>query len=281
MIHTGTVSAYDMARIRGNTNSRVSTFYTFTGTVDLLVPGTRPTPLFGVKGASATRCLSLPGDRFGYTMRELMLYTDAKSGSIIDRWENPFTNEILPVVHIANDPVQGTFFPSTPAKWCDGTLVIDISVYPDAPNPLYGDERFAAYGGLKERYASEEGFLITVPYFRPHNICELSGMVMSWQRRVTWLPWMKMGFAERVDDKLSRATIFYKAIARPCAYGDIDPEVRARLEQQIPHFQEAPQWQENRPPFWGQNSWEYFRDNFGAYCAGELAPYPKANLVEG
>jgi hypothetical protein len=273
MIINGSVSARDMARIRGSVDPTKSTFYSFTGTVSLLLPGMAPTPLLGVKGASATRCVPLAGERWGYTMRELMLYTDVKTGGILDRWENPYTKELLPVVHIANDPVQGTFFPDTPVKWCDQTLVFDLSVYPDAPNPLYGEDRFASYGGLKERYSSEEGFLIVVPDFVPESDAPPDGMVMHWQRRVTWLPWMKMGEVEREDSLLSQAVLFYKAVALPCEYSEVDPEVRARLERQVPHFMHAPSWLENRPPFWGQNSWSYFKDNFESYLAGELAPY--------
>jgi hypothetical protein len=273
MIPTGAISARDMARIRGSANPEVSTFYTFAGSVDLLLPGVAPTKLFGIKGASATRCVPLSGERYGYTTREAMFYTDATSGLIVDRWNNPFTDETLPVVHIANDPVQGTFFPGMAVRWCDGTLVIDLSIYPDSPNPLFGDERFAAYGGLKERYRSEEGFVIIVPEFECDSDESVLGVVMHWQRRVTWLPWMKMGFAELLNEQWAQATIFYKAIARPCEFGEIDSEVLHRLEQQVPQFLHAPMWQDNRPPFWGQNSWNYFKDNFESYCSGELAPF--------
>lgn len=41
------------------------------------------------------------------TGRELTYYLDPTTGEKLDRWDNPWTEEKdLPVVHIANDPVQ-------------------------------------------------------------------------------------------------------------------------------------------------------------------------------
>jgi hypothetical protein len=38
--------------------------------------------------------------------RELSYYLDPKTSEKLTHWTNPFTNEIVNVVHVANDPVS-------------------------------------------------------------------------------------------------------------------------------------------------------------------------------
>jgi hypothetical protein len=187
------VAARDMARIRASIDSEKSIYYTFQGSVEYRLPGLRLEKLFIIKGMSATRCVSLPSGCYGYTTKEVMLYCDPVSGEILDTWQNPWSGEVVPVVHIANDPVQGTFFPSTPAMWSDTNLIINITALPDAVNPLFGDDRFDSYGGERPRYRSEENFTIVCPNFVIDSNEPVTDLVMIWRRRVTWLPWMKMG----------------------------------------------------------------------------------------
>ncbi len=279
MLVEAVVTPRDMARIRGSLDPAKSVYYTFQGGVEYHLPGSRPVRLFTIKGMSATRCLMLEHGCYGYTMREVVLYCDPVSGDILDTWENPWSGENVPVVHIANDPVQGTFFPATPGMWSDSNLTITITAFPDAVNPLFGDDRFAPYGGDRPRYRSEENFNIVCPNFIAGSDESVTDMVMFWKRRVTWLPWMKMGLVERGNSKLAQAELHYTAIAKPAEYQECLVEVRERVEQQLPHFLEAPQWLTAKPPFWGKNSWEYFRDNFDRYLAKELFPVSKVDLV--
>lgn len=273
------VAPRDMARIRASLDPMRSIYYTFQGSVEYHLPEVRPERLFTIKGMSATRCVRLDNGCYGYTMREIMLYCDPSSGKILDAWQNPWSGENVPVVHIANDPVQGTFFPSTPAMWSDRNLTISISAFPDAINPLFGDDRFAPYGGSRPRYRSEENFHIVCPNFVMDSVEPVTDMVMFWRRRVTWLPWMKMGLLERESPELEQGELFYSAVAKPAEYQECLLEVRERVEQQLPDFLEAPQWLVGKPPFWGKNSWEYFRDNFDRYLAGDLFPVSRVDLV--
>jgi len=111
------VTSRELARIRASLYPERSVYYSFQGGLEYHLPGLRPIRLFTIKGMSATRCVRLKGECYGYTMREVMLYCDPLSGQILDSWQNPWSGEIVPVVHIANDPVQGTFFPFTPSMW--------------------------------------------------------------------------------------------------------------------------------------------------------------------
>jgi hypothetical protein len=51
-------------------------------------------------------------------LREIGLYTDLKSGEILEEWRNPYLDETVKVVPIANDPFNHTitnFYPSPPS----------------------------------------------------------------------------------------------------------------------------------------------------------------------
>ena len=40
--------------------------------------------------------------------KEVIFYTDPRSGQMIDQWTNPYTEEVVDVVHVANDPFNYT-----------------------------------------------------------------------------------------------------------------------------------------------------------------------------
>jgi hypothetical protein len=77
---------------------------------------------------------------------------------------------------------------------------------------------------------------------------------------------------------LRQGELFYSAVAKPAEYDECLVEVRERVEQQLPDFIEAPQWLPGKPPFWGKNSWEYFRDNFHHYLARAIFPVSTVGL---
>ncbi|GIT35496.1 MAG: hypothetical protein Ct9H300mP4_18150 [Gammaproteobacteria bacterium] len=54
--------------------------------------------------------------------KEVIFYTDSRTGQMIDEWTNPWTDEKVKVVHVANDPFNYTiseWFDTSPGK---GTL---------------------------------------------------------------------------------------------------------------------------------------------------------------
>jgi Protein of unknown function (DUF1838). len=40
--------------------------------------------------------------------KEVIFYTDSRTGQMIDEWTNPWTDEEVKVVHVANDPFNYT-----------------------------------------------------------------------------------------------------------------------------------------------------------------------------
>ncbi len=78
------------------------------GSAYAFIPGERPQKLFGVDGYNIRRRVETPEkDGFFLSTKEIVFYTDAKTGEIISEWTNPWTKEKLEVFHIQNDPVNG------------------------------------------------------------------------------------------------------------------------------------------------------------------------------
>ncbi len=109
---TGPGNALAMARLVGSLDPKASKFGWYTGRLRAVVPGAAVRDLIGVVGFSAARML--PRDelgRYALLRRECGFFTDLASGAVIDDWLNPYTQERVEVVHIANDPVNQTISP--------------------------------------------------------------------------------------------------------------------------------------------------------------------------
>ena len=63
--------------------------------------------LFAVDGMNTRRCVAVKDDKrgVGYRLvsRELLFYTDPKTGEILRTWANPYTGETVSVLHVANE----------------------------------------------------------------------------------------------------------------------------------------------------------------------------------
>ena len=103
-IRPGTVE--ELVRIRCATDGS-DQWTTWTGRIFSFVPGERQKLLFNVVGANVARCKKNAKDQWYFTSRELMYYLDPKTNKPLKMWENPWTKRSVPVMHVANDLVQG------------------------------------------------------------------------------------------------------------------------------------------------------------------------------
>ena len=103
-IRRGTVE--ELVRIRCATDGS-DQWTTWTGRIFSFVPGERQKLLFNVVGANVARCKKNAKDQWYFTSRELMYYLDPKTNKPLKVWENPWTKRSVPVMHVANDLVQG------------------------------------------------------------------------------------------------------------------------------------------------------------------------------
>lgn len=72
----------------------------------MFIPGEAPKKLFQCIGMNVSKA-KIEENKLKVSGKELTYYLDPITGEKLTRWDNPWTGEKdLPVVHIANDPVQ-------------------------------------------------------------------------------------------------------------------------------------------------------------------------------
>ena len=95
------ITIEDFMRLRCGTGGQTA-IMEFSGTTYSNIPQEKQRPLFGLSGMNVARCFQDDSGDWWLSSREIMYYTDLETGQPIHRWHNPWTNETLPVVHVAN-----------------------------------------------------------------------------------------------------------------------------------------------------------------------------------
>lgn len=173
-------------------------------------------PLFGVEGFSFVRTKRLEDGSWRRLLREIVFYRDIESGRILESWRNPYSNEDVQVVPIANDPFNftiGEFYPDPPSygglnvekppkrpyllDWSNGpddTLILRTGIDLLYPNALQPDKWVRESSGPMNRVS--EHFIYTIKRRDAENprLTNLP-IVGAWSRITPWLPWMLMGQA--------------------------------------------------------------------------------------
>ena len=212
-------------------------------------------PLFGVEGFSFVRTKRLPDGSWRRMLREIVFYRDLESGKILETWHNPYTNEDVKVVPIANDPFNFTiteFAPEPPSygglnkeraakkpfllDWSYGpndTLILstDINLY--YPNALQPEKWPRESSGHMNRVS--ELFLYSIKRKDVENP-KLTNLpiVGSWSRITPWLPWMLMGQA---PGNISYFTTF---ASLPGGLKELPADLVAAAKAVSPKFLSAP-----------------------------------------
>lgn len=101
-----------MARIVGDLDLSKQKFGWYRGVAMGFRPGEAGRDLFGVMGMGAGRLIPFK-DKPGFTnvRRECGYYFDLKTGEVIDTWVNPYTDESVEVLHIANPQINAPIEP--------------------------------------------------------------------------------------------------------------------------------------------------------------------------
>jgi hypothetical protein len=215
--------------------------------------------LFRAEGMNIRQCVSVtdPVRGAGYKMvsRELLIYRDARTGDVLKKWTNPWTNETVDVLHVANDPVNSTSYvkgrDGNPIRWT-GTLLGDtwmssITVPLFYTNPLGGAYQ-AEVGGT---YHATEMFNFSgsVANLLDPTITTAAARI-TWVRMSDWLPWMKMGGREGV--------IYFNTTGLKLdKFDDMPAPMRAEIAANYPTYVSPPPLDDARP---NETSWTYFKD---------------------
>lgn len=259
------LDAESWVKARTSTDGRQS-FIVWKGSIYAFEPGKPKQHLFQIVGMSVARCLANSDGSWQFTSRELNFYLDPSSGEKLDSWENPWTGEVLPVAHVANNPVQRRFKNSVPAIVAGDMTTFVVDVFPLYPNPLASDARLSVYSP-QPIYEAAEMFKLTVPTaeLQDPEITSVSQMMLNWHRIGPWLPWMKM--SDRPGN------LVYSAWGGKVAgFRDLPQLLQDEINTRLPLYKNAPACKLGKEDI---TSWNYFKKHFDAYRRAEIFPIPE------
>ena len=265
--HIEEVDAQQWVKTRSSLDPHESNFLIWTGKIYSFVPGEKRQLLFKIIGMSVSRCIPTAEGRWDFTSRELTYYLNPETDEILRKWEKPWTGETVPVMHVANNPVQGKFKGKLPVQVEGENTTFIFDLFPYYPNPLAEDAQFAPYCP-SSTYQAAELFKITVKSADLLNseLNSVTELKLSWDRIGQWLPWMKMGEHP--------GHLIYSAIGgKVGGFTELPPMLQAEINNRLPLYKQAPKvFMEGED----MTSWLYFQKNFSAYLAGEVFPLPEA-----
>ncbi len=213
-LRTGRGNQLAYARLQSDIDFGKQKYFWFKGYVAGNRPMKKIDDLFGAQGFGVIRLNERDDGVIERMCREIILYTDLRSGEVIEEWDNPYTNETVRVVQVANDPYNYTIadhFPPPPefgglnkekappkipfilpwyqhGDWLEMELHIHLA-YPAALQPdKWPRESAGPIAQVSEMFAHH----VRAEDMQNPDITSLDYRG-TWNRVTPWLPWMLMG----------------------------------------------------------------------------------------
>lgn len=257
MTPNGNMQAW--ARLLGNTDMKSTKYGWAQGLIQGVRPGEAIRDICGFTMLSCARLLPHEsGTGYRKVLREVGLYTDLKSGEIIEEMVNPYLGETVKVVPIANDPFNHMiteFAPQPPsygglnrAAPPPKPLQLDWTRRGDMLNLFSHINLFYPSALPPAKWPRENGnpfnqvtetFLYQIPWGAMQDARKTSvEYTGTWARTTPWLPWLLMG---PTPGHAQYATFMG-------SYDDINRVDRRTLdyvEKNFPKYMKAPdKWEE-------------------------------------
>lgn len=248
------------ARMNGDLDFGKQKFGWFKGEVLGVRAGEKVKKLFGFEGFSYARLVKTEGDHYQKLLREVGFYTDLETGEVLEEYKNPYTDETVKVVHIANDPFNGNIGPVrvlggpsygglNKAKrreipfllpWqevSDNKVIVARDIHLYYPSALQPEKWPRESSGKMNQVSEMFSFVVDKGDLANPELTSIEH-AGSWHRITPWLPWMLMGQSEGHCN--------YNCVQG--AFNDtrmLSPKVRAYAEKHYPKYFNAPtEWVE-------------------------------------
>jgi len=204
------------ARLNGNIDPNKSRFGWYDGIVMGVAPGGPLKNICGFRGFGATKLVPLTdGPGWQKLHREVGYYYDLATGEIMEEMENPYTQEKVRVVHVANDPFNTKYeeyFPLPPnygglnsddvertpylKPWrVEGDrLMLEDHIHLYYKNALDPKKWVRESSGPMNRVSEMFLHVISLDDMQNEELTAVRDYG-SWNRVTPWLPWMLMGQA--------------------------------------------------------------------------------------
>lgn len=233
--------------------------YYWSGKVYSRITGEPDRLLFHGEGMNVRQCVSVADEKRGtgyrQVSREVMVFTDPKTGEILRTWTNPWTDEKVEVMQIANDPVNAR--PSFPygadgkpfqlshkrmGQWFAMPLEVPLFYH----NVLAGD--YQDFVGNK--YHAMEIFDFVA---RTDELLDTKNPTaypsVSWVRISDWMPWMKM--------RGRQGQIVFNAMGTKLkSYDELPKVLKDEIAANYPIYTQAPPVDDARP---NETTWTVFK----------------------
>jgi len=255
---TGAVKA--MRKLQCHLEDGKPAIFWWTGSTYSRVPGEKDRLLFEYEGMNVRACQTIEHDEYGYGYRmvskEVLIYLDPETGEILRTWKNPWTDQEVEVVHIANDPVnsRGPTFANGPrgpyrfgAQIKDGRGWLRFEVPLFYPNPLGGD--YQKYIGGTYQAIEMFSFYFDANAIVDDQVGGLDDAHVGWGRVAQWLPWMEMG-------NRAGQVVYHGAGKRVRSWSDLPEVLRREVAENYPGFDTPPPVDDTRR---NETSWTYFK----------------------
>lgn len=245
-------------RMRGSADGK-DVFANWWVTVFAVVPGERPRPIMRLDGFNVGRFVRAADGSAQLITREVAYYRDLATGEFLGEWSNPFTNEKVKVLHVANDPVNSRY--AAPKAGEAGRLpfmlngpevFLRLDIPLAYPNPLQPAEFPAESSG--PTYLASEHFIFFSKTADLANRSLISvPLTYAWTRTGPWLPWMRMG--QRPGH------LIYSGHGRKFAsFDELPADIRDFTKANYPAYATSPTTYETP----NETSWTYFKKVMGA-----------------
>ncbi|MFM7396113.1 MAG: DUF1838 family protein [Gammaproteobacteria bacterium] len=213
-LSTGKGNQLAYARIQGDLDFGKPKYFWFKGYLMGVEPNKKIVDLMGTSGFGVIRLAQGPDGAIRRMCREIIVYTDLRSGEVLDEWKNPLTNEMVKAVHVDNDPFNyliEEFFPAPPKfgglnqgpppprvpfimPWYQhgGWADMEIHIHLAYPNALQPDKWPRESSGPIVQVSEMFAHHVKVEDLQNPKLTTLD-YTGTWNRVTPWLPWMLMG----------------------------------------------------------------------------------------
>lgn len=247
----GNVLAY--ARIQGNIDPETTSYSWYTGRVTGIRPGEAAKDLMGIIGMGAVRMIPLEND-MGFQMlrKELGFFTDLESGEVIDRWTNPYLEENVEVVHLANPAINAAIKPYRqrqglyeeineggrgtpfilPWKLVGGRAMTEQHANLWVKNPMDPKIWKRESAGESIGISDSNSFNVAIDDLQNPELKKVLSFG-NWTHQRPWQPWMMMG----QDTGFIQYTCFTGSAA---SLADMPEQIVSLAQARFPEFLVAP-----------------------------------------
>lgn len=216
-LRTGKGNQMAYARIQGDTDWGKQKYFWFKGYVNAVQPGKRVVDLVGAQGFGVIRLNQRPDGAIERLCREIILYTNIRSGEVLTEWRNSITGETVKPVHVDNDPFNymiEEYFPVPPSfgglnkegpppkrppfilPWYQhgDWLEMEIHIHLAYPNALQPDKWPRESSGPTAQVSEYFAHHVRAEDMQNPKLTTVDYRG-TWNRVTPWLPWMLMGQA--------------------------------------------------------------------------------------